>query len=99
MIDVYIIWLYAIAWVLISLLTFGFYWKDKQLAKKNKFRIKEATLLMLTFLLGSIGAFFGMVFLRHKTDHIKFKIVTFFSLILHTIILAVLVMLYLNVFG
>jgi uncharacterized membrane protein YsdA (DUF1294 family) len=40
---------------------------------KNKWRIPEATLLLLAVTGGSLGAFLGMVVWHHKTMHKKFK--------------------------
>jgi len=47
---------------------------DKSRAKNNKWRISEATLITVAFLMGGIGALLGMHVLRHKTQHVKFKI-------------------------
>ena len=66
---------YMIAYVLIiNLITFYFYWNDKQKAKKGKWRIPENTLLLLAFAGGSIGAMLAMKLFRHKTKHWKFRI-------------------------
>ena len=46
---------------------------DKYKAKKAKWRISEATLLLLAILGGSIGAWIGMKIWHHKTMHKKFK--------------------------
>lgn len=46
---------------------------DKRKAKKNRFRIKEATLLLLALIGGSVGALFGMYTFRHKTKKWYFK--------------------------
>lgn len=58
--------------VLINVITFIVYGVDKSLAIKHKWRIREATLLMLAVIGGSIGAYLGMQVFRHKTKHIKF---------------------------
>ena len=42
-------------------------------SKKAKWRISEATLLLLAVLGGSIGAWIGMKVWHHKTMHKKFK--------------------------
>lgn len=47
---------------------------DKFKAKKNLWRIPEATLLMVAALGGSIGSLMGMYTVRHKTKHKKFTI-------------------------
>ena len=47
---------------------------DKQKARKNKWRISEATLMFSAILGGSIGALLGMYTFRHKTKHLKFTL-------------------------
>ena len=42
-------------------------------AKKGRWRISEATLLMMAVIGGSIGAWVGMRLWHHKTMHKKFK--------------------------
>ena len=57
----------------INAVTFITYGIDKYKAKKAKWRISEATLLLLAVLGGSIGAWMGMKVWHHKTMHKKFK--------------------------
>ena len=57
----------------INAVTFIVYGIDKYKAKKVKWRIPEATLLLLAVLGGSIGAWMGMKVWHHKTMHKKFK--------------------------
>lgn len=47
---------------------------DKHKARKNKWRIPEATLMGVAALGGSIGSLLGMYTVRHKTKHPKFTI-------------------------
>ena len=47
---------------------------DKWKAKKNRWRIPEATLMGAAALGGSIGALAGMYLVRHKTQHLKFTL-------------------------
>ena len=47
---------------------------DKFKAKKNLWRIPEATLMTVAALGGSIGSLLGMYIVRHKTRHIKFTV-------------------------
>ena len=68
---------------------------DKQKARKNKWRIPEATLIMSAVLGGSVGALLGMYTFRHKTKHLKFTLGVPFILVLQ-IFLAI--FLYLKVF-
>lgn len=59
--------------IIINAVAFIVYGIDKYKAKKAKWRISEATLLMLAVLGGSIGAWTGMRVWHHKTMHKKFK--------------------------
>lgn len=57
----------------INVLTFFVYGIDKWNAIQGRWRISEATLLMLAVIGGSIGALLGMRIWHHKTMHKKFK--------------------------
>ena len=59
--------------LVINAVVFIMYGIDKYKAKKAKWRISEATLLLLAVLGGSIGAWMGMKVWHHKTMHKKFK--------------------------
>ena len=54
---------------IINVVTFFMYGVDKWKAKRSKWRIPEATLLLLAVLGGSIGAWLGMKVWHHKTLH------------------------------
>lgn len=45
---------------------------DKQKARKNKWRISEATLFSVAAVGGGVGILLGMYLFRHKTKHIAF---------------------------
>ena len=47
---------------------------DKWKAKKNRWRVRESTLLIVAALGGSIGSLAGMYLFRHKTQHLKFTL-------------------------
>ena len=57
----------------INVVTFIVYGIDKLKAKKGKWRIPEASLLLLAIIGGSIGAWCGVKVWHHKTMHKKFK--------------------------
>ena len=57
----------------INVITLIVYGIDKLKAKKGKWRITEATLLLLAIVGGSIGAWCGIKAWHHKTRHKKFK--------------------------
>jgi uncharacterized membrane protein YsdA (DUF1294 family) len=62
-----------IYFVISNVITFFMYGVDKWKAKKSKWRIREAALLGLAVLGGSIGAWLGMKVWHHKTQHKKFR--------------------------
>ena len=68
MIEILIYYLLAI-----NVITFIVYDIDKLKARKAKWRIPEATLLMLAVIGGSLGAWLGMRIWHHKTLHKKFR--------------------------
>ena len=47
---------------------------DKHKARKNRWRIPEATLMGVAVLGGSIGSLIGMYTVRHKTKQPKFTV-------------------------
>ena len=47
---------------------------DKWKARKNRWRIPEATLMGIAALGGSVGSLLGMYTVRHKTQHPKFTL-------------------------
>ncbi len=47
---------------------------DKHKARKNLWRIPEATLMTAAALGGSVGCLLGMYTVRHKTRHLKFTL-------------------------
>lgn len=57
----------------VNLLTFVTYGIDKYKARHNRWRVREASLLLLAALGGSIGTLLAMKVFRHKTQHKKFR--------------------------
>lgn len=78
--------------IAVNAITFIVYGIDKYKARKAKWRISEATLLLLAVAGGSIGAWGGMKAWHHKTLHKKFRygipaillIQTVLTILLHT---------------
>ena len=66
LLSIYLLIINAIAFCLMLI--------DKYKARKNLWRIPEATLISTALLGGSIGALIGMYTVRHKTRHAKFSI-------------------------
>ena len=79
--------------VLLSIITFIAYGVDKRKAKKGKWRTKEKTLLLLSFLGGAFGGFPAMLVFHHKTkgEHWYFTVVNILGLMIHTTILILLI--------
>ena len=69
--------------LIINFAAFYLYWDDKRRAKKDKWRIKESTLLLVGLIGGSFGSLAAMYALRHKTQHWKFKILVPLFFVLH----------------
>lgn len=57
-----------------NIFVFILYVADKQKARAGKWRVSEAALLLTAFIGGGLGASLGMTLLRHKTKHVKFRI-------------------------
>lgn len=58
--------------LIINIIAFFAMFIDKKKAEKNRWRIKESTLLILALIGGSIGAIVGMYTFRHKTQKPRF---------------------------
>ena len=67
--DLNYLYITLIYFAVINVVTFFMYGVDKWKAKKSKWRIREAALLGLAVLGGSIGAWLGMKVWHHKTQH------------------------------
>ena len=72
---------------LINIAAFYMYWLDKRNAIKRRWRISEKALLGIAFAGGSLGALLGMYMFRHKTRHLKFKILVPMFLMIHIAII------------
>lgn len=76
--------------LVMSLITFGVYTVDKLKAEKNKWRIPEKTLLLLSVFGGVYGALIAMYKIRHKNRKALF-IVTNWTFAVIYIVLGTLV--------
>ena len=66
--------LYVIYMLVINLITFYLFGRDKRKAEKNQWRIPEATLLSFVIFGGAFGGLLGMKVFNHKTKKNKFRI-------------------------
>ncbi len=74
--------------LLINMLAYALYALDKKAAKKREWRAREATLITVALLGGSIGALAAMKKLRHKTKHKKFAVTLPIVLVLQVALVA-----------
>ncbi len=58
-----------IYFIAVNILGFALMGIDKRRARKNAFRIPEATLFAVAIIGGSLGSTIGMHVFRHKTKH------------------------------
>lgn len=67
----YIFPLYLLAVNTAAFICFGI---DKRRAKREKWRLRERTLILLSAVGGSVGALLAMKIFHHKTRHKKFTL-------------------------
>ena len=73
--------------IIINIIAFLAMFIDKKKAEKNKWRIKESTLLILALIGGSIGAITGMYVFHHKTQKPRFYIGIPIIIVLHILLI------------
>ena len=82
-------WIYLVLIITLwNIVTFALYGIDKRKATKSKRRISEKSLILCAFIMGSVGALLGMSVFRHKTKHLKFKLLLPVALIINIGIVA-----------
>lgn len=74
--------------VLISLLTYGFYAKDKAAAMAGAWRVPEKTLHSLALFGGWPGALVAQARVRHKTRKLSFQLAFWLTVVLNGLALA-----------
>ncbi len=79
--------------ILLSIIAFIAYGVDKKKAKSGKWRTKEKTLLLLSFLGGAYGGYPAMLIFRHKTkgEHWYFTAINWLGLIIHTTLMILII--------
>ena len=93
--HVLVLLIYIAYMVLMSLITFCLFFKDKNMAKKNnsEVRIKEKTLLSAVVFGGAIGGFLGRILFHHKTNKSYFSFTIYVSLVLQDLVLVIFILL------
>lgn len=79
-------YIYLIIIAAVSIITFLAYGIDKYKSVKQKWRISEKCLLLLSVFGGALGGLCGMFLFRHKTRHWYFSFINISALILHIIL-------------
>jgi uncharacterized membrane protein YsdA (DUF1294 family)/cold shock CspA family protein len=72
-----------VLYIVVSILTFGLYARDKSAAQNGKWRTAENTLHLFSLLGGWPGAAIAQSQLRHKSNKLSFKIVYWFTVIIN----------------
>lgn len=80
-------WMLVGWYVLLGLLTFGFYAKDKHAAQNDHWRTPEKTLHLLALLGGWVGAMLAQTYLRHKSSKTQFRVLYYVTVFLNSIAL------------
>lgn len=62
---------------------------DKRKAVRGKWRISEKALITCSFFMGSGGALLGMNIFKHKTKHLKFKLLIPLALLVNLLLIFV----------
>lgn len=76
-------WL-AVAWyVILGVITYGMYAKDKAAAQSGDWRTPESTLHLLSTLGGWVGALVAQTYLRHKSQKPEFRIAYYLTVIIN----------------
>ena len=60
--------------IVVNLVGFALYGIDKAKSKGKGRRIPERTLLLVAAIGGALGCWLGMLLFRHKTKHVRFKV-------------------------
>lgn len=82
------LWTGALAWVLaVSMVTFLAFGLDKWRARREKRRVSEANLLILSALGGALGGLAGMWAWHHKGRRLRFRVILPAALFFHAVII------------
>ncbi len=67
-------YIFIIYFVVINIIGFLAMWWDKRMARKNRWRVSEQTLMSIAICFGAMGIMLGMRSFNHKTRHPKFTV-------------------------
>lgn len=78
----------GVVFLLVSVVTFGVYARDKRAAGKGAWRVPERTLHLMSLLCGWPGAVVAQQSLRHKTQKVSFRVVFWASVAINAAFIA-----------
>ncbi|WP_288726897.1 DUF1294 domain-containing protein [uncultured Psychrobacter sp.] len=76
-------WLVGAWYVILGVITYGMYAKDKAAAQNGDWRTPESTLHLLSTLGGWVGALVAQTYLRHKSQKPEFRIAYYLTVIIN----------------
>lgn len=76
-------WLIVAWYVLIGVVTFIIYAKDKKAAQNNQWRTPESTLHLLSIAGGWVGAMVAQTYMRHKSQKAEFRLMYYLTVIIN----------------
>ena len=85
-------WYLLLYLLIINLVSFMMFYIDKRKAIKDKWRIKESSLHLVSFAGGVYGSITAMFLFHHKNRKIKFCLITALALLLNIFILVRIIM-------
>lgn len=74
-------------YIAINIVLFVLMAVDKVKARRNEWRIKEATLFICALLGGGIGGFLGMKLFHHKTKKWYFHVIYAIGIVIHLVLI------------
>lgn len=86
-------WIYCVALIVMSGVTFIAYWIDKRRAKRDGWRISERKLHTMELLGGWPGAIFARHWLRHKTVKASYRMMFWLIVVAHLVLVVAAVVL------
>ncbi len=76
-------WLVVAWYVILGIITYGMYAKDKAAAQSDDWRTPESTLHLLSTLGGWVGAMVAQTYLRHKSQKPEFRVTYYLTVVIN----------------
>ena len=76
-------WLVISWYVILGVITYGMYAKDKAAAQNGDWRTPESTLHLLSTLGGWVGAMVAQTYLRHKSQKPEFRVTYYLTVVIN----------------